>query len=183
MDASLLEVVPEDHPERCQQVTGTGQCRNKAKEGTNRCPIHDRHSERLVKKEKLHAYQLGVWQARLEEFLEGPDLKSLAGEIGILRMMLENILKQIDTPTKFLIHNNIINDTVGRIERVVGTFDRIEEKSGRMLDKSAILRLVGTIVDIISKHVSDPLTAGRIADEICNAVLTTSCETPDDDGI
>lgn len=174
MDPSRIEKCSPDDPKRCQEVTAFGQCVNKSVEGSERCAIHTRHG-RVLDRQKVHAYRLQQWQERLDQFVNADEVKSLAGEIGILRMTLEQILNQIDQPNKFLIHSNIINDTATRIEKLVSSCDRLEMRSGKMLDKSALIQIAGNIVEIVTRHVP-PQIAETIANEIIEHILNKQCQ-------
>lgn len=177
MDPSRIKKCLPDDPNRCQEVTGIGQCQNLANEDTDRCEIHMRHGN-VMERRKLHNYRLERWQARVDDFVDSDEIKSVAGEIGILRMTLEQILNRIETPNQFIIHSNVINDTVTRIEKLVSSFDRLENRAGKLLDKSALIQLAGNIVDVISKHVPANI-AEIIANEIFNEILMKQCQTDD----
>lgn len=176
VDPSKLEVVADNSPRRCQEVTGIGQCKFKTIDGADRCPVHFRHSGHVDKKKK-HQYLLAYWQNRVDEFADSDDIKSLAGEIGVLKMTLENVLNSLHSPALLLTHANTIGDLVSRIERVTVTLNNLEMKTGKMLDKSTLLRLAGDIVDIMIHNIPDPVLAEKIGNEIIEKVLTTQCLT------
>lgn len=174
MDPTKLKVVPDNSQLRCQEVTGIGQCKFERVEGSDRCPVHHRHSA-VSDRHTANQYRLSYWQRRVDDFADSGEIKSLAGEIGILKMTLENVLNQLDTPALLLVHSNTIGDLVSRIERVTITLNNLEMKTGKMLDKSTLLRLAGDIVEIMTNNIPDPALAEKIGNEIIEKVLTTQC--------
>jgi hypothetical protein len=115
-------------------------------------------------------YRLQVWQQRVEEFAANEQITSLAGEIGILRLILEEIIVQCKTQTDLIMFSSRISDLVMNVDKIVNTFDKIENKNGNLLDKSAALVLAGKIVDIIGEHIDDPVKIDKISNDIIDLV-------------
>lgn len=177
MDASkLVRVTKPDDPKRCQETTGNGQCWFTSDEGTNLCSIHKRHDV-ITERKRIHMFKLDLWQQRLNEFTDHPEVKDLTGEIGVLRLTLEHLLNQIDEAGKFILYAHQIGDLVSKIERTVQTCSNLEIRTGKMLDKATILRLAGDIVASVNSHVQDPDICEKIGNDLITIIMKTQAES------
>jgi len=189
-DPNLMIRCEEDDPMRCQAVSrAQGQCRmlsfaGLARDGhlataeeaeaaktVHNCPIHaggDRME--IAKKRAVHSLRVGIWQKRLDEHAEDENVKTLRGEIGALRMLLEEIIAKCETQNDLILHSHRISDIATRIEKLVTACSRLEINSGLMLDKAAILTLAGKIVDVVSRHVTDPSALEDISGNLLEAL-------------
>jgi hypothetical protein len=182
----LINAEPDD-PMRCQGQgqSGEGQCHwlslaGMARDGhlddadirdytdIDRCPKHGGFIKVNQREKKaLHDYRLQVWQERINEFCESPKVKSLRGEIAIVRMLTETILSMCEKPQDLMLYSGKIGDLVMKIEKLVRSCDRLESSMGMLLDRAGALVLAGQIVEIISKHVTEP----HVIDEISNGII------------
>jgi hypothetical protein len=164
--------------DRCQSTGSQGQCPYKVVPGFQYCPRHAGVSIKADEKRRASQYRLQVWQQRMNEFAESEDVKSLRDEIGILRLLMEEMMIKCEDAATLMIWSSKISDLAMKIEKLVSSCHRLEAKMGMLLDKSAALRLAGQIVDIISHEVSDPDVVDRISNGIITALasLTTQVE-------
>ena len=170
-EQSLVRVSPDD-PNRCQAKGQKGQCPFRSVEGTKYCARHSGKSKQTRQnQEYISNYRLQQYQHRLEELGSSEQSKSLRDEIGILRMTLENILNNCETPHAFLLNAGKISDIATKIEKVVATCSRLEQSYGLVLDKTAVSTLANKIVDIIHKYVEDPIIIANISDEIVGEII------------
>lgn len=186
----LVDANPDD-PMRCQASGsgGEGQCRFLSVDGLIRdgwieepikidrpirnCPKHGGLSVfKQEEKKRVHDYRLQVWQERIHEFSESDKIKSLRGEIAILRMLAETLLAQCHTNHDLMMFSGKISDLMMKIEKLVRSCDRLESSMGMLMDRSTALVLAGRIVDIISEHVKEP----EIVDAISNGIITAISE-------
>ena len=177
-DETRMQRVENDDPCRCQGVTGKGQCQIRAIEGSNFCPMHAGAGSRTLEREKLRNFRLTKWQGRINEFADNDAAKSLREEIGILRMMLEESLNKCRDSHDLILSSGRISDLVLKIEKLVVSCHRLEEKTGMLLDKTAILQLAGTIIECIAKHNIPEDVLSKISDEIIVAVASVKTEQP-----
>lgn len=184
----LHECDPSD-PLRCQGAGtgGEGQCRFLSIKGMYRdglieggvasdydgaynCPSHGGQSSMAsAASKRVHDYRLQVWQNRLDELSESDSVKTLRGEIGILRIVAEQIMNQCRTHHDLLIHSSRIADLMSRIEKLVVSCSKLEDRSGYTLDRQRGLVLAMRIVEVINVHVDDPSILERISDDIYGA--------------
>jgi hypothetical protein len=161
------EVVAIDSPDRCQAVTGKGQCLYKAMTGSNYCPMHGGNkAQDSLKAASLKNYRLSKWQGRVAEFADNGAVKSLREEVGILRMVLEEMVSRCGDPVDLVLNSAKISDMVTKVEKLVVSCHRLESSLGMLLDKQAAMQLSGEIVDIITRHIKDDSAIASIANEI-----------------
>jgi len=156
---SKLVRVPADSPDRCQAGTGSGQCPYKKSEGSAYCIMHGGVA---VEKQKIAAemrnYRLvkNTEKERLSEQYRTSSLKSLREEVILARMLLEEIWNKCSANDQLLIHSSRISDMLTRIQNLVVACNRLEEKTGKVLDKTELLIIGEQIVGIIGESIDDP---------------------------
>ena len=174
MERRLFRCDPAD-PKRCQARVKQGQCPFLSVEGLIHCPMHGGAgvTEQHLEEDKKRIYRLTKYRARVGELADHEQVKSLREEIGVLRMMLEEILNRCKDDNDLLIYSSKISDLVMKVEKLVSSCHRLELSTGALLDKAAVLQLAGSVVEIISRHVDDQDLVSDIADEILVAVSQT----------
>lgn len=173
IDVKFERAEPDD-PNRCQAIVKNGQCPFKATEGVY-CPMHtaDFKKDSYSKKE-VRNYRLAQWQHRISEFSDNEKVKSLREEIGILRIILESMLTTCKDADHLLLYASKISDLVLKIEKVVSSCHRLEQSTGDLLDKTSIIHLCSSIVEIIGKYVQDQSILDLIGNEIVLAIAKSS---------
>lgn len=165
----MLTQCKQDDPNVCQACLrlNTSGHYYLSEEGTDACMRHGASAKlEAIRRKSANQYKLQVWQSRVNEFTESEHSKSLRGEIGILKMTLENIVNMCQDASQLLLYSGKIGDMVTRIEKLVVACDRLERNMGMMLDKATAMKLAGNIVDLISNEVDDPNTIDRISNAI-----------------
>jgi hypothetical protein len=165
-----------DDPNRCQSINPkVGQCYYKAfqkEDGTyyNYCVRHLAAQRSIDEKQKVRNYRLNKFQSRLNEFADNDQIKSLREEVGIARMLLEEIINMCSDSTELIMASNRISDLVTRIEKLVTACNKLEQSAGLLLDKTTLLGLADVIVEIIGKHIVDEDIINSIALEIVKCI-------------
>lgn len=172
-DTPLRRVEGVADPERCQGIITSGQCLNKAISGTNFCNIHIGSRSIGEKKANNRQYRLNRWRDRLSEFADAPEIKSLREEIGIARISLEEVLNQCKTANDVLIYSDKIDKMLGRIDALVTSCHRMEEKTGSMLDKTKISQILDVVIQAVTAQISDP----DAIENITAAIEVNLCQT------
>jgi len=108
-----------------------------------------------AKESSLRQYRLTKWQGKLNRFVDTPIIKSLRDEIGILRILLEERLNQTNDVQDLILQSGPISDLVLKIEKVVTSCHKLEDRMGQHLDKAAVIQLAGRFVRVISDELSD----------------------------
>ena len=155
-----------------------GQCPFLKVNGTDHCPRHGGAlSEHQEEKEAVRNYHLTKWQARVNTLADNSGIKSLREEVGILRMILENMLNQARDEQELLMFSARASDLVMKIERLVSSCDKMEGKMGQLLGKDSVLRLAAQYVEIITEHVEDADIIDKISTKMI--AVTMDLNAPD----
>jgi len=169
-------VTDEADPRRCQGMTAFGQCMLYAIPNGKYCKMHGGQEGNQLAQKSIRNYRLTKFQARVNDFADNDQVKSLREEIGILRMVLEETLLRCEDedPQKsrlnLLIESSKITDMVSRIDKLVSSCHRLELSTGGLLDKAAAIQLGAQIVSIISAHIDDEGVIDSISTDILNAI-------------
>ena len=158
-------------PKRCQANNAHGQCSFIKIPGSDYCHVHG--GSNGMKKKSLQNYRLARWQMRTAELANSEGVKSLRDEIGILRMMLEEKLNQVDNVTELMVVSHVISDLILKIEKVVMTCHKIEKSMGELLDRSDILTIASQIISAIEAEISDQTTVAKLSGRIEQIVLSS----------
>ena len=117
---NIQRITSDDDPRRCQGITPNGQCINKSVENGSNCLVHGGNKqEERHERQGLNNYRLTKYQAQLKRFSQSPGIKSLRDEVGILRMILEEKLNQINDNVELVMSSSIISDLVIKINTLV----------------------------------------------------------------
>jgi len=169
---SKWERVDEDDPSRCQHVIPTtGQCRNKAVEGSSYCPAHGGNKAYQAKqKSELRNYRLTQFKARIQELGNSEEILSLKDEVGILRLLIEEKINRCTNTNELLLVSGPLGDLIMKVERVVESCNRLESRLGNFLDRAKILTFAQTIVQIVSQYIQDEEQLDSLSNEILEAL-------------
>jgi hypothetical protein len=178
MPATNNKFVKWDHKihavsERCEGTIVSGQCINVKMPNTNYCPIHG--GPKSIQSTDLAAkrtYRLQRWQNRVGEMADNGNIKSLREEVAILRMILEEMLNSCKDSMDLLMYSQRMSDLVIKIEKLVTSCDRLENRMGLLLSKDSVLQLAATYVQIINNYVIDPEVIEKISEEMVSATTT-----------
>ena len=173
----------EHHPnERCIATVTNGQCPYCKDNGTDYCPMHGSNKGAIkANGEVKRNYQLSRWKNRINSFADNDQIKSLREEIGILRMVMEEILNKCEDSTDLLMASHRISDVAMKIEKLVVSCDKLESRMGLLLSKRAVVQLAGEYVQIINNYITDPDTIEHISEEMLIATQRIdTLSSPDD---
>jgi hypothetical protein len=154
------ERVKDDDPRRCQSNNSRGQCQIAKAPGSDYCILHGGHRNNQ-KKQRLNNYRLDKWHQRVNEMANSDGIKSLRDEIGILRMVLEEQLNQIQDATQLIVMSHAISDLILKIEKVVFSCHRIEKSMGDLINRSDVVNLASQIIGILEAELADVQDDGR----------------------
>ena len=147
-----IQRVDADSPDRCQAVTGQGQCLNKAVSGGTHCIVHGGNKQlQSQKAQGVRNYRLTKWRAKLEQQATSPSIKSLRDEIGILRILMEERLEKCQDENELLMQSGPISDLVLKIDKVVTSCHKLEGSMGQLLDKAALIQFASRIIEVIGE--------------------------------
>jgi hypothetical protein len=170
--ADIQRVDDEFAADRCQAVMPTrGQCMNRVHPESEYCLAHggNRAGQR-AEKTRISNYRLSKYQARLERQVGNPSLKSLRDEIGLSRMIMEELINRCETNFDLLTNSQKISDMAMKIAVLVEKCHRLEGSMGQLLDKTTVLQIANTFINIIvEENLTEP-QLDRIASKLMKAV-------------
>jgi len=130
-----------------------------------------RHAETQRKEQGLRNYRLTKWKARVGELAESNGIKSLREEVGILRVIMEEMLNKCEDANDLLLYSTRMADLVMKIEKVVVSCDKMEGKMGMLLHRDSVLQLAGEFVTIIGEHITDMSIIDEISMKMVQATM------------
>jgi hypothetical protein len=172
-DVTPLVKVEEFSPDRCQSNNAFAQCRLKKIPGSDYCAIHSGAGNNIVKN-NLSMYRLTKYRARLKEFAEYEGIKSLRDEIGILRIMVEEIMNKCQSDTDIILYSSKISDLVTRIEKAVATCHKIDKDSGFYLDQTQVVLFAERMIQIIMETINSDTEKEIVATKIQALLFETN---------
>lgn len=181
-ERKVVKVDREDDPRRCLAVSGNRQCNNLAEEGFDYCNYHNSGQRLKLKKDQERQYLLTNWRKEVDHFANHAQVKNLREEIGILRLLMQTVLNRCKDEDDLMIYTPRIMELTQRVERVVDTCHKMEEKTQFLVDKNQIVHLAEQILLIISEFVLDSNVLSLIADRIRNAIESKATVTVQPDG-
>lgn len=169
------KVIDEADPDRCEGVSSMGiggsQCLFKRVQPSKFCPRHGgNHALVAQTREKVRNYHLTKWRARVNEFADNPEVKSLREEIGIIRMMIEAIVEKCEDTNDLILYSGKLQELIGQAQKLVEGCHKLEERTGVLLDKQSILVFCDSAVKIIAEFVEDPDALDTIALRLVDVV-------------
>jgi len=172
------------HPvsDRCIATLKNGQCINCKVSGSDFCVSHGANSQLgTTNSEVVRNYRLQRWKQRVGEMADSNSLKSLREEVGILRVILEEMMNKCKDSMDLLLYSQRMADLVMKIEKLVSSCDKLENRMGLLLGKDSVLQLAATYVQIINNYVTDPDVIENISQEMLAA--TEQIDSPQKIGV
>jgi hypothetical protein len=160
MSDQIERISHDADPERCQAVIpSSGQCRNKAIPGQKYCAAHGGATHRNKAESEARSRNYCLTQAGIKksvaEKAQSSGIKSLRDEIAIARVTLEAVLNKCEDAGDLLIFHSQIDRSVATIEKLVTSCHKIEKSMALLLDKQAILVIIGQVVEAITSIIQE----------------------------
>ena len=175
MEKDGLKRVENGHPRQCQAIRpGVGtQCNFEAVDGGRNCIMHGGNKTiESSKVQSLNMYRLKKYKDKVAHFAHSDRLKTVDEEIGILRVVLEELLNSIDSDMDLLLYSQKIGELVRDITKCVQVADKLATKSGMLIGRAEALIIGQKVVDIVSKFVTDEDQLLSLAEQISDAFMT-----------
>ncbi len=157
---------------QCEYIASYGQCTKEAITGRF-CEKHSPASHKtMVNQYRIACNQLGDGPAR---HADASQLKSITGEIIIIRSLLESRINMIQSDAEMVAAMPVIKDYILAVEKLVTSCHTMDVKIGNVLSKAALLTLAREIIHIIEDGVRplvDTTPSQHTIDELIEAVGT-----------
>lgn len=173
MSGPALERVGARDPDRCKKNNGTSPCCYKAVPGSDFCNLHGgaMTGRALEKKQLRNIILQGEMGQRAQDMLQGGRLKDLTDEVILSRILLEGLLKNIKTPTDYLVYADKVNTTLKTTQSLVSSLQVIQEKNKELVDRATLFSIAEGILGVITAYVSDPDAQRKIGEEIYAVII------------
>lgn len=169
VEQKLERCAPGD-PRRCQANGQHSQCPYLSNEGSDYCDRHASNKEKeAIVLEGHRNYNLTKWRARVNQLADNVKVKSLREEVGIIRIMIENIMNRCDTEYDLAMNTGTLSELLMKAEKLVSSCHRLEAANGQLLDKTMALNFAGSIVDIIATEIGDASIVEKISERVMTA--------------
>ena len=173
-ETTLIKCTEAEDPRRCQSLDANGQCWYRCNEGCTFCPRHGGNKqEASQEKESTDMYRVDMFKARILRQKTHPEVKSLANEVAILRMLMEEKLRVCTDDTALLLASASIGELVMKIDKVVTSCHKLEKNLGLHMDKAALLQFGGEVIQLITENVTDKEQVRKVADGILTIIGDT----------
>jgi hypothetical protein len=105
--------------------------------------------------------------ARISAFRSHGDSRTLAIELGLLRLLLEQIINKCDGYD--LIMNSVqISTLIGQIKELQTANIKLEQRVGDLLSMDQVIEIAQALYTAVTKYVSDVEILGKIAEDFEN---------------
>lgn len=169
--------VPPDDPNRCQAVHADRQCPFRAVgtynpasqkwDGPQYCMRHG--ANKLLEasdKQAVRMYQSAKWQAQIDHMADHPRIKSLAEEVGIIRMTLQAKLNAMTDEKDLLMNASGIVSLTNSVQALIKTWQHVEERSGQVLDRAKMTAFSAYLMEILTRYIDDADVLQMIGEDI-----------------
>ena len=148
-------------------------CTRKAYHSKNgESPYCARHGGNVIdinaKKKESRAYYKTKWAAKIDEKRNIPNHKSLAEELGILRVLLDEKLNQCADEYELNMEANSISALVMVIERLVSSIHSMDLKAA--ITEDNIKSIIDVISVVLFDNIKDKKLLKTINEEIANGI-------------
>lgn len=181
MSSQEIVRVENDDPRRCQHVASYGQCNfatvddDKTQLSGKYCSCHLPAYDPTKRKDmQLKRYKLSTYHSRVGELFKDEEFKSLREEIAILRLLLEQLMNQLQTPWDFMVYGNRVETVIEKIGKLTIMGHKLEASLGQVLDKPTLAAFSDEVIRILSEEVTDTETLKRISQKIGGAIERSS---------
>ena len=150
-----------DQEKQCQSLANGNPCYYEKVEGSDYCAMHGGQTAvREKQKQEMYDLRKSKWlkqiaDDKLNEFSRGKNKFSLAEELGILRIVLQEILGTCTDSTQLMRHNQKISSTIAQTERIILSSLKLDQKLGQLVSKDEMITIAQALVGCIQIEIQD----------------------------
>jgi len=154
----------------------------KAVEGGTRCKCHGGGSQlQVAKKKQLTAYAKNRWNAEIRNNAEDSEIKSLRQELGIARIMLNQLTNRCKDSHDLLMMSGPIDNMLKTINLIQKTSHSIEKDLAGTVGPEQLNQFAEEMFNIIMDEVQDTNVINRIALKLGRAIRKVQNGSNDED--
>lgn len=140
----------EDDPQRCQGMAKGNQCHFLSIPGEQYCVIHTKHKDQEAK--GLYEFNKTEVLSRLAAFKGHGDSKTLAIELGLLRLLLEQAVNKCEGPYDLLTNSVQLSALISQIKELQLANIKLEEKVGDLLSIEQVIEIAQKLYSVVVQH-------------------------------
>jgi hypothetical protein len=132
---------------QCEWITPSGQCGSEQISGSKFCDEHTVGGTAIM----INQYRVAckLLGDAPERHAQADEIKSLRGEIVLLRSLIEARLNLVTNEAELVAAMPILKDFFIATEKIVASCHSMETKLGQLLNKQAIMSLAQDMIQII----------------------------------
>jgi len=155
---------PED-PHRCSYHGPKGQCNMLAIPDYANCPMHQHLSHSDGIRADLYNFKYDQLKKSLTHFTAHKDSRTLAQELALTRVMLEDAVNKFTENGQYdlLMNEATISRLLSNVRDTLTANTKLEERYGDLLSTDQVTTLMQRIFEVVASHVTDVETLNAIA--------------------
>jgi|GEM_PF-1654630 len=111
-------------------------------------------------------YKLARWGEELASYISQDRVVSVRGEIGVMRLLIEEKLNACKDTHDLLFESNSIATLITDVEKLVVSCHKLEVSMGLLVDKDAALEFGQELIAIVGNHIKDSAALLEISQSI-----------------
>lgn len=152
----------------CSYITSRGQCANEAIAGCKFCEDHSVHAKAtMVNQFRIACKALGDAP---ERHAAADQLKSINGEIVIMRSMVETRINMVENDAELIAAMPVIKDCLVASAKLAETAHAMDVKLGNLLGKNALIALAQELIEIIENNLR-PFVGQEVTNQMVDEAI------------
>lgn len=135
---------------QCDYITSTGQCAQEAVPPGRFCGKHSKTSAQTLVGQYLIANKMVGEPAERHAAVD--NIKSVVGELALLRALLERRINQAETEAELVAIMPQVKDFTLAIDKLATNLHTMDVKLGNLLSKGALMSLAQEMIGIIDRN-------------------------------
>lgn len=138
---------------QCEYVNSVGQCAHEAIAPGRFCEKHSAQSANTI----INQYRIAcsVLGDSPERHASDAEMKSVKGEIAIVRSLLESRLNMIQNDAELVSAMPLLKDYALAVEKLASSCHAMDVKLSNLLSKNVLLSLAQDMIGIIDSHIRE----------------------------
>ncbi len=117
-------------------------------------------------KKEVRNYKISMMRDEFIEKTMNPDYMNLSDEIALTRVLVQDLWNSSASKEQLVGAMPIFLDSFIKLEKLIGTAHKIDKANENSISEAQLGAFCANIIDIIAKHVDDPLKIGDISGDI-----------------
>ncbi len=137
--------------------------------GYDYCPIHSAGAggELDLARRGIYNFKKGEILRRMQVFKNNPESRSLASEIALLRILLEDTINKCgDDQYDLIMSEGPIVRIINSIRETLTANQKIEERVGELLSIEQVIEIIKMIYNMVGDYIKNPNQMQELADRI-----------------